>query len=323
VADSDGKVIYQRPGGKRMQTLRFGAMAVLAFSLLAVQPSQAQAPVDVSIAQLSDPADPINSTGTTAIPIEVEVGCGAILRTMGASAPITLSASDAPAWLTVGQDIDDAAADDSCLNPDAAIVVSGDLLLTPSVDAPGLNATTINVVATVGEGDSATESAAAALEFTVAFRPGYTLVPDIEFPYSVTGDEVRFNVTVTVTANARSMVMVEEASASGGGFSGLASQVYEPGSGPRVFPVVFTAPEGKWTESNVTFYAYNHYLLPTGESGDPALPMRPTWTFVNADSGGDSGGGGGGGKDKGLPGLSPELLLLALAGAGAVLRRRD
>lgn len=287
-------------------------VAALALLLMAAVPASAQEALNPTIA-IVQPTAPINATGATPIDFTVTVSCATIVAN-GGNGAVVVGSDDAPAWLDVeGTTITLAPA--GCANLNANLSGTGEVMVTPSAMAPGLQRSFFNLTATLGDFASGEEQ----VNFEVDYRSDWSVTPDITFPFTVTEDVTMFNVTVVQNSNARSMVMFEEATASAGTVSGLASQTYEPPE-ERIFQVTFTAPDGQWTESNVTFRTYGHYLLTTGESGDPQGELNPTWTFVNGGSGGGGGGGGGDGKDS--PALTPAVFILAIAALALVMRRR-
>jgi hypothetical protein len=294
--------------------------SILAFLLLLAACAPAsnaqQAALEVSLA-VTEPSAPISYSGTTDVPIEVTVGCAVILQA-GGEAAVDFTYGDVPAWLNVEEPSLTAGPQPSCLlDMEGTVVLTGNLGLTPAFEAPGMNETTFTVMASVDTQGEPAESAPQDVTVMIEFRPNYTIATDITFPYNVTEDEVRFNVTVTMDANARSMVMFEEVSASEGSFTGLASQTYDAPPEVRVFPVVFTPPDGDWTQSNVTFRVFSHYLPLTGTAGDAMGTQNPVWVFTNGNPGGSGGDGG-----KGVPGVGPVFLIGGLLGLAVIVRRR-
>ena len=247
------------------------ALALLLLSALAVPTASAQEVTGVAV-EAGTLAAPIPYEGSADLPLNVTVGCAEILNAMAennGAAPLTITVTGAPAWLTVGDASADLASQDSatsCLSGGGQTVHAALLPLTVSKDAPGIVDHTIQVVATVG----ATASDPADAVFTVAYHVNYTITADATFPLMVNGTEATFNVTVTQASNARSMVMIEQASSSIGVFSGVPAVVYENEAGKpasATYKATFKAPDGAWTNATATFTGFGHYLLLDGRAG--------------------------------------------------------
>ena len=259
------------------------ALALLLLAALAVPTASAQDVSGVSV-EAGVLGAPIPYQGSASLPLNVTVGCAEILTAMSeneGTAPLTITVTSPPAWLTVGDasaDLASQASATSCLSGGGQTVHQAMLPLTVGMDAPGVVDHTIQVVATVGS----TASDPADAVFTVAYFVNYTLVPDVAFPVTVNGTETSFNVTVTQASNARSMVMIEGLKTSAGVFSGLGSQVYENDAGKpdsRTFKVTFKAPSGEWSNATAQFTAYGHYLLLDGRANDFDNGTPVTYAF--------------------------------------------
>lgn len=311
-----------------MKAVQGAAVAALLLSVLSVPLAAAQAELvpglDVSL-DVADLATPIPYSGSATFAFNVTVGCLAGLRTMSEAgsptATLTVDLANPPAWVMATPATVDVTPDQGCVtNSDGYITRSGSITVTVKPEAPGVEDQTLNFTATMptqGEPVSSSDEALA----TVAYNPSYTLQADVQFPLTVTAAKTTFNLTVKQASNARSMIMMEEIKTSAGTVAGLASTVYESGGGKsdtKVFKVTFTAPEGAWNRSTVSFKAYSHYLLLDARSGpyDPGTAV--TWEFVNGGVPATNGGDG----DKKSPMPVAPMMALGLVALAAMLRRR-
>jgi hypothetical protein len=304
------------------------AVAALLLSVLPTASAQGQVPgLDLSLA-VDDLAVPIPYSGQATLSFNVTVGCLAGLRSMSetqsTTATATVDLADPPAWVTATPAaVVVTPSDPACAtNGTGYITRSGTITLTVKPEAPGVVAHSLNFTATMPtQGDPMTASDDAAVK--VAYHANYRLETDAKFPMTVTAHKTSFNLTVTQSSNARSMVMMEEVHASAGVIAGMASTVYESGGGKsdaKTFKITFTAPDGAWNRSTVSFKAYSHYLLLDSRAGpyDPGTAV--TWEFVNGGvpvtktNGGDS--------DKKSPMPVAPMTALGLVALAAMLRRR-
>lgn len=293
-----------------MMRLLWSAAFVLLAALAAVPTAEAQLPFQGVTVAASELATPIPYSGSTQLPVTVTIGCLTLASELSTTATVTIP--EPPAWLTVTPaDLDLSGDIPMCVTGAAGTIVKEAMIgLAVAPEAPGVVKTEVNVVATVGA-----TSGTGTASFAVAYHASHKITPDVKFPVQVTGPTFTFNVTAEQNANARSMIMFEQFKVTAGSFSGLASQPYNPPES-KVFKVKFTAPPGEWNESKVTFYNYSHYLLTTGEAGDPELEARPEWTFVNAAPPAPDG------DDKGAPGAAGPLTALLLVACAFVAARR-
>ncbi|MHB1261255.1 MAG: hypothetical protein ACYC2H_06020 [Thermoplasmatota archaeon] len=304
-----------------------GALALLILAALAVPTASAQAQ-GITLGA-TDLAAPIPYMGSAQLGVTASVGCLTLLAEGGATT-VTVTATDAPSWLTVTPatfDVDQ----QTCVTNSGFATGTGAVGLAVAKEAPGIVDHTVNLTATLG----GSSSDAVASVFTVAYHVNYTIVSDAKFPMTVNGTEASFNVTVTQASNARSMVMIEEVKSSAGVLSGMGSQVYEnTASAPasKTFKVTFKAPTGAWTNATASFTGYGHYLLLDGRAGDFGEPCGSlvfpqcdakgtpvTYTFVagHSDEHHDEDEG-----DKKSPAPVGALLALGLVGLAAFARRR-
>ncbi len=296
--------------------------AVAVAAVLSVPCAAAQAsPTGVTLT-IGQQAAPIPYMGTGTLPVAVDVGCADILSAMAAnqgSAPLTITAADAPAWLSItGNTIDMADANNiqPCLSNQARIVKPLDLTLAVTKDAPGVVDNVVNFTATLGDSSDGPKGGVV----VVAYHVNYTLKPDAAFPFAVTTPTATFNLTATQASNARSMIMMEEVKESCGLVSGLASTVYESSAAQpasKTFKVTFTAPDGEWTSCKVEFKAYGHYLLLDSRAGpfDAGTPV--SWEFTNGGVASTSTEP----KGKDSPAPVAPFLALGLVALAALMRR--
>ncbi len=278
-------------------------------------PVQGQVLDDVNALRLTvDPAAVlIPFGGSNQVNFTITIGCGLIL-TNGGSASVVVQAVNASAFLNVTGTTVAFSPGQGCVSATGALTGTGNVSVAHSPDAPGYTDIVFNLTATAGS----TTTGLVPATVQVGYRPGHTLTPDVQFPLEVTGPSVTFNVTVEFTGNARTMVMFEEITAETGSLSGLEPTLGQPPA-TEVLQITFTAPEGKWTTSNVTFYNYSHFLLENGLAGTPQLEARPVWTFVNAAPAPSESGGDDGGEDSPAP--AAVLGMVLLLGLAAIRRR--
>ncbi|HUR25303.1 MAG TPA: hypothetical protein VM327_04720 [Candidatus Thermoplasmatota archaeon] len=289
------------------------SFALLVLAALAVPTGSAQAPQGILVTA-TDLAAPIPYEGSAQLPVSVQVGCVSILQNQG-STTVEVTATDAPAWLTVTPASVDVQASTCATGGTGFATGTGAVGLAVSKDAPGVVDHTIDLVGTLGS----EASGPVPVVFTVAYHVNYTLVPDAKFPLTVNGTEASFNVTVTQASNARSMVMIEGMKSSAGVFSGLGSQVYESDAGKpatKTFKVTFKAPDGEWSNATAQFTAYGHYLLLDGRAGDFDAGTPVTYAFVAGEHHHDEGG------DKDSPAPVGAFVALGLVALAAIARRR-
>ncbi len=282
--------------------------SILLLLLLAAAPAAA---LDVSG---TDEARKIPATGSTTLSYTITVDCADFLTGTKASFDITLT-DDLPDYYGSSSEGVTIEAGAGCLNADAQITGTADLVLTPTADAFGHTPKKFNV--TVSDGtNEATFTHAQPIQ--IEYVAGHTLATSVGFPYEFQGDALAFNVTIDIQANAQTMVMFMEV-ATGGTLSGLTHQIFdvELGDRNRVLPVVWTPPAGAWTNDTITFYNFSHCLK--GSPCDDTNGETITWEIHNMAPGGDSGSSNGGSKDS--PG-APLFAVLALLGLAAVLVRR-
>ena len=298
-----------------MKTL--APLALLALALAVAVPAQAQDPQVFTATGGS--AGELAYEGSGAIPVELSVGCSFVLQSAADEFTGTITATDAPAWLSVTEtsfEVDPTLCANPA-NPTLQATATASVPIAVTKDAPGVVEQLVTLQATVGDGTTTTVG-----RYSVAYHSNYTLVADAQFPLTVTGESVTFKVTATQASNARSMIMVEELTTTAGAvFSGISSTVYEVEAGKpasKTFDVTFKAPSGEWTSSEVSFKTFGHYLLISGPAGDyePAKPY--TYTFVNGNVGEPAGTGGG----KESPAPVGALTALGLLGLAAAVRRK-
>jgi len=263
--------------------------------------------------------------GNVSVPVTADVGCATLL-TSATNSPgsttvtMTVAATGAPPFLTVtsqGASFDVS----KCAGAQCASA-TGTVGFAVAPSAPGVELQSVNLTSTLPK--PAQNPAGTKYDFTqsmpynVSFHASYTVTPSITFPATVTGKDLNFTVTVKTDNNARGMVMVENLHASAGSVKGIGSFVYDPGQ-TRTFPVTFTAPDGAWTSSNVTFHAYTHFLLngTAALAGAAQMPMDAKWEFRNPNPGVPSGET----STKKSPAAALPLLLTVL-GAALVARVR-
>jgi hypothetical protein len=301
-----------------------GAALAAVFLLSSLPTAQGQAPgLDLSLA-VDDLLTPIPYSGAGTFSFNVTVGCLASLRSMSETQAIagtlTVDLLDPPAWAVSTPATVDVTPTPDCAAGNGYMTKSGTITVMAKPDAPGVTEQALNFTATLPTQGEPVHAEDAALA-TVAYHASYKLETDAKFPLTVTAAKTNFTLTVTQSSNARSMVMVEEVKATTGSIAGMASTVYESGAGKsdsKTFKVTYTAPEGSWNKSTVSFKAYSHFLLLDSRAGpfDPGTPV--TWEFVNggvpATKSGDSG------KDSPMP-VAP-LTALGLVAVAAMLRRR-
>lgn len=294
-------------------------MALLALALL-TPTVQAQDPTILDLVVQSAGEVPYTGSGTFAATLTL--GCALVLQ----SAPdlvATISAVDAPAWLTLAPfEVDLQAAVPGCISGGGQTTASASVPFSVSALAPGVEQLSVPLVATVSSqvGDTVSEPAAAL--YRVAYNSAYTVVADATFPLTMTTPQVTFKVTNTQSSNARSMIMIEGVAVSAGSFAGLPSTVYEVAAGApasKTFDVTFKAPEGAWERATVSFQAFGHYLLVTGEAGDYAPAQTYTFEFVN---GGIPTTPASNGDGKESPAPVAAFTALGLLGLAAALRRK-
>ncbi len=309
------------PSGKSMKTL--SVVTALILVALLVPQAQAQAngqgiTLTVDALNAAQTADGIAFSVATTIFLNVTVGCASVLSVGSATPSVAVTVTTKPVWLNFTAATIPVAPGADCANQGAlgSFKRSGTLTVTPSSNAPGVTPTTITFTAvlTGSKPEPAASDTAELVDLKVAYRPGYTLSPDAQFPLTVTGDDATFNLTVRVNANAISMVMFDPPVVTAGTLDGLPSVDYNA-SETKIFKVTFTPPTGKWTHANATFFVYTHYRF----GGDPMLGQNITWQFVNDN---EDGGGSGNGKGKGAPGPTPVILALGLLALASLLRRR-
>lgn len=294
--------------------MRLVIAASLAALALLAPAAQAQDPSGISLVANSAGTVPFQGEGS--FPVTLTVGCALVLQAAADDFTATVSAVGAPSWLT----LDDAAVSidpTGCLAGMGETPVSADVPFSVAADAPGVEPLSVNLTATV----AGTTSDPASAAFTVAYESNYTVVADAQFPLTLTTPEVKFNVTATQASNARSMIMMEGVTVSAGSFAGLPSTVYESAAGSpasKTFEVTFKAPEGEWTNATVTFQAFGHYLLTSGEAGEYSPAQTYTFQFVNGGTPATDGDGDG----KESPAPVAAFTALGLLGLAAALRRK-
>lgn len=295
------------------------AALLLAAGLLAALPAQAQVPVSDLSLTATPPAAPIPYAGSADVAVQVKVGCELVTQGYvqgGASAPIEVKAVNPPAWLTVASAPIATSPADCVGTTDGYHTYAGTATFTVTPDAPGVVDHVVNLTAALGTA----ASTAVPVTFNVTYHVSYSLKPDVAFPLKVTKSKTTFNLTVTQSSNARSMVMMEDVKSSSGLISGLASQVYECDAGKpvtKVFKVTYTAPDGAWNKSMVSFTAYGHFLLLDSRAGKFDAGTHEAWEF---DNGGVQPAATGAAKKSPEP-VGP-LIALGLVGLAAVLRRK-
>jgi hypothetical protein len=302
------------PPGSAMKTLAGAAILAL---LIAAVPATAQDPNPVGLTLVAQAPGIVPYAGSGSIPLEVSVGCADLLSSaaqqMGATATVTVSTVDAPAWLNAT----DAAVtvDPQDCNPATAQAVgTGSFEFTVSPAAPAVVENSIKLMATL---EDLTDDATVPVK--VAYKSAYTLVPSITFPFTVTNTTTTFTVVGTQASNAASMIMVDDFSASGGArVSGIGALQYSNQAGKpesKTYTVTFTAPSGDWETATTTLKVYGHWNC-CGGAGDPTDRQTITWEFVN-------GGIETPGKEKkDSPAPVGALSGLGLLGLAAVLRRK-
>lgn len=298
--------------------------AALLLSVLPTAQAQDVPGLDISLA-VDDLLTPIPYSGSGSFNFTVTVGCLAALRSasesMNPSPVVTVGLSNPPVWASATPIEVPATPDQGCIDGSGYMTKTGTIAVTAAPDAPGVTEQTLNFTATMpaqGEPMSATDSAIG----SVAYHASYKLETDAKFPLTVNAAKTNFTLTVTQSSNARSMVMVEEVKTTTGAIAGMASTVYESGAGKsdsKTFKVTFTAPQGAWNKSTVSFKAYSHFLLLDSRAGpyDPGTAV--TWEFVNGGVPSTKGGDDG---DKKSPMPVAPLTALGLVALAAMLRRR-
>lgn len=293
-------------------------LALLAFALL-VPTVQAQADL-AAISLTAANAGEVPFQGDGNFSATVTVGCALLLQ-QAPGFEVTLSASSPPAWLTledVAVSFADAATLQGCIDGAGAASATVDVPFSVSAAAPGVESLSVNLTASAGD----TTSDPATALFTVAYDSNYTVTTTAMFPMTLTTPEVTFQVTATQASNARSMIMIEGVTVSAGSFAGLPSTVYEVAAGApasKTFDVTFKAPEGEWETATVTFQAFGHYLLTSGQAGDYSPAQTYTYEFVNGGVPATSDGDGG---EKESPSPAAALTALGLLGFAALRRRK-
>jgi hypothetical protein len=278
-----------------------------------VAPAQAQSPTAFSLSADS-PTKAISPTGPTNIHFNVTLGCALILEG-GQMATVTVTGTG-PTWLTVGSTQvvfkpTDCAG--TTPNQNLNVKLPGVLPVTPGPKAPGLVASSFDMTASSSLPSSPPAPAAQPVAFTVGYRANHTLRSSIQFPYTMTGSTLTWNVTIGSSANARTMIMMNDVTATAGSVSGLAPHFIDTPPGNLTFPVTFKAPDGDWSNATISFVVFSHWCLTTGPCGDPNFSHTYHWTIKNG------GGGGGGGKKSPAPSA---LLMVGLLAGALVLRRR-
>lgn len=295
-------------------------LALLALALL-VPTVQAQAdPTAISLTVASAGEVPYQGSGNFSA--TVTVGCALLLQQAANGFEVTISAASPPAWLTLEDAVvgfQDPATVQSCITDGGAAIRTVDVPFSVSAAAPAVEQLSVDLVASAG---TTTSDPATAL-YTVAYNSNYTVATTATFPMTVTTPEVTFQVTATQASNARSMIMIEGVTVSAGSFAGLPSTVYEVAAGApasKTFDVTFKAPEGAWETASVTFQAFGHYLLTSGEAGDYSPAQTYTYEFVNGGVPATSSSGDGGEKES--PSPAAALTALGLLGFAALRRRK-
>lgn len=292
-------------------------VAPLALLVLALIAPTVQAQGDpTGLALLAQSAGEVPFQGDGSFPVTVTVGCAVLLQ-LAPDFSVTVDARDAPAWLVLepaAVEVDPT----GCLAGMGAASAEGAVPFSVTAEAPGVEQLTVALVATAG--DAASQPANGLL--TVAYNSNYTVTTSTTFPFTMTTPEVKFQVTNTQSSNARSMIMIEGVTVSAGSFAGLPSTVYEVAAGApasKTFEVTFKAPEGAWERATVSFEAFGHYLLLSGEAGDYSPAQTYTFEFVNGGVPATPNGDGG---EKESPAPVAALTALGLLGLVAVLRRK-
>lgn len=279
--------------------------SLLALTLVAL-PGHAQTPsLGTITVAIQDATVVVPAEGSTSIEATVTVDCALAIAEMGTTQVAIAGTADN---LTVGTDsmtIDPQA----CLTGMGSISKVANLTLTANPAAPGLTPIPITVAATLG-----TTNGSDTTDVTVAYRPGHTITPDVTFPVTVTGESFTFNLTLEYTGNARSMIMFEDQDCEGCTVTGLQPIIRQPPA-TETIQVTFKPAAKDWDNATFEFRNFSHYLLESGDAGDPELEEFITWTFVQGDPPGKENG-----KDS--PGLGLVALLAGLAAAAVVVRRR-
>lgn len=279
------------------------ALLLLASSAAAQVPSAA-----FEILATSEPF--LEPDATTEIPVTVTVGCLEVLENMG-EADVSISIVEPPAWLTYEAlemhfGIEDCAGHEE-------ITKDGNLIVDV-FGAPGLEAFSLTVQAALGS-----HTTDAVLEdLMVDYLPGHTMDPDGDQTFQVMGATYEFDLTVDILANAKTMIMFEDKVVSGtASLTGLKANIFDVAAGDTqmIAPVLFTAPEGPWTQETVTFYTYTHCL--DKEGCGPQQPQNITWTFVNANPAPLSVEE----TSESTPSVPIGMLLVAVAGLAVAVRR--
>jgi hypothetical protein len=305
-----GKPLYVNGSGNGMKSLVAAALLTAAL-LIALPGAVAQSNGQgISVTNLTL-AEPVPYMGKATANVTVNVGCIDAAR----DNTVEITAPGAPAWVKVTSAPTNAAPTQDCVNASGSRSVFVPVQLEVTADAPGVVPTALNLTAAISD-----KTATGTLTFNVEYYPEFEMSTDVEFPLSVTGGQVSFNLTVTQKSNARSMVMMENVSVSAGSLSGLASVVYEADNLTKTFPITYKAPTGAWTNATANFTAFTHYLLLEGGAGDFTAPQSVSWTFVNA--GGSSNPDGPSGEKKESPAGALPLLVMGLFALALIVRRR-
>jgi hypothetical protein len=296
----------------------FLAAALCGLLLLpAASADDATTPLGITIGVLNDP---IPYQGNASLPVTIEVGCqhvlAAALGSQSTTVKVTVAVDDPPSWLTAPA-IELSLNPANCASATPFLTQSGLVELKVDASAPGVERQFVNLTATMPAAPGGTPMTATERgDFNVSYYAAHTITPSLTFPHTMTGRTLNFTVTVTVNANARSMVMFENVKATPGSFGGLSSDFYNPPE-TKVFNVTYRAPEGAWTQANITMFAFSHFLIESSaQAGGPNLAENLTWAIVNGNP-----DGGDGTKDAPIGG-APLVAALALSALLASRRKK-
>lgn len=280
--------------------------------LLSIAMLAAPAANAVSISYDGEDPTTLAVDGATDLPFTVTVDCVEDLLLAGsASAEVTVTIPDAPAWLNFTDATLTFDGTNCITGASQTISQGGTLSVTPDASAPGMVPTGITL-----DADGATADA----NIQVDYKPGYSFDVEGNFPMEVPADGTSFPATIHLFGNARSMAMFEVlerpecVSVSGVPDFYTAQDADLAGDMEEMVPLTISVTPcgGEWTEDKFVFKTWSHFL-DAGEMKTEDVEI--TWTFQPAADTVTEG-------EEGSPGFGLVGLLAALGAAFIVRRRR-
>ena len=284
--------------------------ALLLFAILLAPLTAAQVP-SAAFEMTAEGPEILPPMASSSYSLTVTVGCMEVLENSG-EADVIVSALELPEGITA-ESVEMHFGIEDCLGEEA-ITQTTTINLVVAANAHGLEPFTVTFEAALG--DHTTE--AQVPDVMVDYLPGHTMTPAGDQVFEVDGPTYAFDLILNFTSNAKTMVMFEDKVVSGAAIlTGLKAQIVDVETTKSVTNnIVFTAPEGAWTEETVTFNTYSHGL--DGPDCGENFEQNITWTFRNADPNVSANDGP---VDEEAPGLALPIVLAALAGL-AIARRR-